>query len=58
MEPEKGAKIPGILAAAIAQIAADELSATVAATYKLSAIEDAVAHLEWGGKLLPDAGQM
>ena len=56
--PEKDAKISGILAVAIALIAAGKLSATAAATRNLSAIKDAVAHLEWGGKLLPDAGQM
>jgi hypothetical protein len=58
VEPEKDAKISGILAVAIALIAADKLSATVLATYSLSAIKDAVAHLKWGGKMLPDAGQM
>ena len=58
VEPEKVAKISGILAVAIALLAAGKLSATVAATYSLSAIKDAVAHLQWGGKLLPDAGQI
>jgi len=37
-----------MLAVAIALIAAGKLSATVAATYSLSAIKDAVAHLQWG----------
>jgi hypothetical protein len=53
---EKDAKISGILAVAIALIAAGKLSATVAATRNLSA--DPAAHLERGGKSLPDAGQM
>ena len=56
VEPEKDAKNSGILAVAIALIAAGKLSATLAATCNLSA--DAAAHLERGGKSLPDAGQM
>ena len=58
VESEKDAKISGIPAAAIALIAAGKLSATVAARYNLSAIKDAVAHLEWGGKPPPGARQM
>ena len=52
----EGAKNSGILAVAIALIATGKLSATLAATCNLSA--DAAAHLERGGKSLPDARQM
>jgi hypothetical protein len=45
MAPEKDTKISGIPAVALALIAAGKFSATVAATYSLSAIKDAVAHL-------------
>jgi hypothetical protein len=58
VEPQKDAKISGNLAVPIALVASRKLSATVAATYNLSNTNDAVVHLEWGGKLLPDAGQM
>jgi len=58
MAPEKDTKVSGIRAVAIALIALGKSSATVAATYSLSAIKDAVAHFQWSGKLLRDAGQI
>jgi NADPH:quinone reductase-like Zn-dependent oxidoreductase len=57
VRPEYDAKIPGILAEATTMIAAGKLYAPVAATYPLSAIKDAVAHAERGGKVLLDMQQ-
>jgi NADPH:quinone reductase-like Zn-dependent oxidoreductase len=51
---EYEAKIPGILREATAMIATGKLHVPVAATYPLSAIKDAVAHVERGGKVLLD----
>ena len=44
----------GILREATALIASGKLYVPVAATYPLSAIKDAVAHVERGGKVLLD----
>ena len=55
VRPEYDAKIPGILEQATALIASGKLSVPVAATYPLSAIKAAVAHVERGGKVLLDA---
>jgi hypothetical protein len=55
VRPEYEAKIPAILEQAAALIAAGKLSFPVAGTYPLSAIKDAVAHTERGGKVLLDA---
>jgi NADPH:quinone reductase-like Zn-dependent oxidoreductase len=55
VRPEYEAKIPGILAEATAMIASGKLYAPVAQTYPLSAIKEAVAHAERGGKVLLDA---
>jgi NADPH:quinone reductase-like Zn-dependent oxidoreductase len=54
VRPEYDAKIPGILREATALIASGKLYVPVAATYPLSAIKDAVAHVERGGKVLLD----
>jgi NADPH:quinone reductase-like Zn-dependent oxidoreductase len=55
VRPEYGAKIPRILDQATALITSGKLNVPVAATYPLSAIKDAVAHVERGGKVLLDA---
>jgi NADPH:quinone reductase-like Zn-dependent oxidoreductase len=55
VRPEYDAKIPGILAEATTMIATGKLYAPVAATYPLSAIKDALAHVGRGGKVLLDA---
>jgi NADPH:quinone reductase-like Zn-dependent oxidoreductase len=55
VRPQYDAKIPGILAEARTMIVTGELYAPVAATYPLSAIKEAVAHAERGGKVLLDA---
>jgi NADPH:quinone reductase-like Zn-dependent oxidoreductase len=55
VRPEYDAKIPGVLAKATTMIVRGELYAPVAATYPLSAIKEAVAHAERGGKVLLDA---
>ena len=54
VRPEYDAKIPGILREATAMIATGKLHVPVARTYPLSAIKDAVAHVERGGKVLLD----
>jgi hypothetical protein len=51
VRPQYDAKIPGILAEATTMIVTGELYAPVAATYPLSAIKEAVAHAERGGKV-------
>jgi NADPH:quinone reductase-like Zn-dependent oxidoreductase len=55
VRPEYDAKIPRILDQATALITSGKLNVPVAATYPLSAIKDAVAHVERGGKVLLDA---
>ena len=55
VQPQYDPKIPGILAEATTMIATGKLYAPVAATYPLSAIKEAVAHAERGGKVLLDA---
>lgn len=54
VRPEYDAKIPGILADATKMIAAGTLHAPIAAVYPLSAIKEAAAHAERGGKVLLD----
>jgi NADPH:quinone reductase-like Zn-dependent oxidoreductase len=54
VRPDYDAKVPGILRGATALIASGKLYVPVAATYPLSAIKDAVAHVERGGKVLLD----
>jgi NADPH:quinone reductase-like Zn-dependent oxidoreductase len=55
VRPEYDAKIPRILAEATKMIVTGKLYVPVAATYPLSAIKEAVAHAERGGKVLLDA---
>ena len=54
VRPEYGPKIPDILREASEFITSGKLSVPVAATYSLSAIKDAVTHVERGGKVLLD----
>jgi NADPH:quinone reductase-like Zn-dependent oxidoreductase len=54
VHPEYDPKIPGILAAATKFIASGKLFVPVAATYPLSAIKEAAAHVVRGGKVLLD----
>ena len=54
VRPDYDVKIPAILAEATTMIATGKLYAPVAATYSLSAIKEAVAHAERGGKILLD----
>ena len=53
--PEVAAKIPPAIAQAAAMIASGRVHIPVAGTYPLSAIKDAVAHAQRGGKILLDA---
>ncbi|GLS20253.1 trans-2-enoyl-CoA reductase [Labrys miyagiensis] len=53
-DPEYAAKILPAVAEAAELLRSDGLYAPVAATYPLSAIKDAVAHVERGGKVLLD----
>jgi NADPH:quinone reductase-like Zn-dependent oxidoreductase len=53
-DPEHAAKIAPIIVEAAELLRAGRLNAPVAATYPLSAIKDAVAHVERGGKVLLD----
>jgi NADPH:quinone reductase-like Zn-dependent oxidoreductase len=57
VQPQYDPKIPRILAEATEMIATGKLFAPVAAIYPLSAIKEAVAHAERGGKVLLDAQQ-
>jgi NADPH:quinone reductase-like Zn-dependent oxidoreductase len=50
--PEVAAKIPPAIAQAAAMIASGRVHIPVAATYPLSSIKDAVAHVKRGGKIL------
>jgi NADPH:quinone reductase-like Zn-dependent oxidoreductase len=52
--PEIAAKIAPAIVQAAAMIASGQLHIPVAATYPLSAIKDAVAHAQRGGKILLD----
>jgi NADPH:quinone reductase-like Zn-dependent oxidoreductase len=53
-DPVQAAKIQPILEEAAEMVRAGQLSVPVAATYPLSAIKDAVAHVQRGGKVLLD----
>jgi NADPH:quinone reductase-like Zn-dependent oxidoreductase len=53
-DPEHAAKIQPAVVEAAELLRSDRLYAPVAATYPLSAIKDAVAHVERGGKVLLD----
>ena len=55
-DPEHAAKIQPIVVEAAQLLRSDRLYVPVAATYPLSAIKDAVAHVERGGKVLLDMG--
>ena len=55
-DPEHAAKIRPIVVEAAEMLRSGRLYAPVAATYPLSAIKDAVAHVERGGKVLLDVG--
>jgi NADPH:quinone reductase-like Zn-dependent oxidoreductase len=52
--PEFAAKIAPAIVQAAAMIASSQVHIPVAATYPLSAIKDAVAHVQRGGKILLD----
>jgi NADPH:quinone reductase-like Zn-dependent oxidoreductase len=52
--PEVAAKIVPAIAQAAAMIASGQVHIPVAATYPLSAIKDAVTHVQRGGKILLD----
>jgi NADPH:quinone reductase-like Zn-dependent oxidoreductase len=52
--PEYADKIPAAIKQAAAMIALGQVHIPVAATYPLSAIKDAVAHVQRGGKVLLD----
>ena len=52
VQPEYEAKIPAILSEATDMIASGRLFAPVSAVYPLSAIKEAAAHAERGGKVL------
>ena len=52
--PEVAAKIAPAIAQAAAMIASGRVHIPVAATYPLSSIKDAVAHVQRGGKILLD----
>ena len=53
-DPEHAAKIAPLIAEAAELLRSGRLHAPVAATYPLSAIKDAVAHVQRGGKVLLD----
>ena len=53
-DPEHAAKIAPLVAEAAEMLRSGRLHAPVAATYPLSAIKDAVAHVQRGGKVLLD----
>jgi NADPH:quinone reductase-like Zn-dependent oxidoreductase len=53
-DPEHAAKIQPLVAEAAELLRSGRLHAPVAATYPLSAIKDAVAHVQRGGKVLLD----
>ena len=55
-DPQHAAKIRPIIVEAADLLRSGRLYAPVAATYPLSAIKDAVAHVERGGKVLLDVG--
>jgi NADPH:quinone reductase-like Zn-dependent oxidoreductase len=55
-DPEHAAKIRPFVVEGAELLRAGRLYAPVAATYPLSAIKDAVAHVERGGKVLLDVG--
>jgi NADPH:quinone reductase-like Zn-dependent oxidoreductase len=55
-DPEHAAKIRPFVVEAAELLRSGRLHAPVAATYPLSAIKDAVAHVERGGKVLLDIG--
>src|ERR1700720_385623 len=55
-DPEHAAKIRPAVVEAAELLRSGRLYAPVAATYPLSAIKDAVAHVERGGKVLLDVG--
>jgi NADPH:quinone reductase-like Zn-dependent oxidoreductase len=55
-DPEHAAKIRPFIVEAAELVRSGRLYAPVAATYPLSAIKDAVAHVERGGKVLLDIG--
>jgi NADPH:quinone reductase-like Zn-dependent oxidoreductase len=55
-DPEHAAKIRPFVIEAAELLRSGQLRAPVAATYPLSAIKDAVAHVERGGKVLLDVG--
>jgi NADPH:quinone reductase-like Zn-dependent oxidoreductase len=55
-DPEHAAKIRPFVIEAAELLRSGRLHAPVAATYPLSAIKDAVAHVERGGKVLLDVG--
>src|SRR6267154_1352050 len=55
-DPEHVAKIRPVVVEAAELLRSGRLYAPVAATYPLSAIKDAVAHVERGGKVLLDVG--
>jgi len=53
-DPEHAAKIAPLVVEAAELLRSARLHAPVAATYPLSAIKDAVAHVQSGGKVLLD----
>jgi NADPH:quinone reductase-like Zn-dependent oxidoreductase len=55
-DTEHAAKIRPVVVEAAELLRSGRLYAPVAATYPLSAIKDAVAHVERGGKVLLDVG--
>jgi NADPH:quinone reductase-like Zn-dependent oxidoreductase len=55
-DPEHAAKIRPVVVEAAELLRSGRLYAPVAATYPLSAIKNAVAHVERGGKVLLDVG--
>jgi hypothetical protein len=55
-DPEHAAKIAPFVVEAAELLRSGRLHAPVAATYPLSAIKDAVAHVQRGGKVLLDVG--
>jgi NADPH:quinone reductase-like Zn-dependent oxidoreductase len=52
--PEHAPRMPAALREAAAQLASGAVRIPIAATYPLSAIKDAVAHVQRGGKVLLD----
>ena len=55
-DPEHAPKVRPVVVEAAELLRSGRLYAPVAATYPLSAIKDAVAHVERGGKVLLDVG--